>query len=181
MEGCNTVSLEPCILQRERRRTFMDDFRERESQQSRGSVRIAPFAQHSWKGSAHTAKAVLSHFLTNAPFCDRILHLWGFTFRDEFCFDLHFVLFKEEAHHVEKHLPLWASSSKQEAGWSTRLQHSLGNQLLGTSAAPFSVTGVSAFGQESLRPKTACCQIQQSCGFYLQHHYLPFLCVCTVN
>lgn len=61
---------------------------------------------------------MLSHFLTNAPVYDRTLHLlgsWGFIFGAKFCFDSHFVLFQEEAHHTEKHLPQWVSSSKQEA------------------------------------------------------------------
>lgn len=50
-----------------------------------------------------------------------------------------------------------------------------------TLAAHFCVAGVPAFGQEYLGPKAAHCQIQQSRGFYLQCHYFPFLCVCTVN
>lgn len=77
------------------------------------------------------------------------------------------------------------SSSKQAAPTSSRMEHQTTalprNQLLSTSAAHFCVTGVSAFGQEYLSPKAAHCQIQQSRGFYLQCHYFPFLCVCTVN
>lgn len=53
-------------------------FKERQLQWFWGSVRIAPSAQHYWKGSAHTAKTVPSHFLINVPLYHWILHLLRF-------------------------------------------------------------------------------------------------------
>lgn len=162
-------------------------FKERQLQWSWGSVRIAPSAQHYWKGSAHTAKTVPSHFLINVPLYHWILHLLrfvGFHIWGQILFWLTLCAFPGRiSPHWEAPDP-WGSSSKQAVLISSRMERQTtalaGNQLLSTSAAHFCMTW-SAFGQEYLGPKAVHCQIQQSRGFYLQCHYFLFLCVCTVN
>lgn len=157
-------------------------FEERQLQWSWGSVGIPPSAQHSWKGSADT-KIVPSHFLINASlFTAELLYLlrsMGFHIRGQILFWFTLSSFLGRISPRWEAPDSWVSSSKQAAPISGRMEHQTTalprNQLLSTSAAHFCVTGVSAFGQEYLGPKAAHCQIQQSCGFYLQCHYFPFL------
>lgn len=66
------------------------------------------------------------------------------------------------------------------AGWSIPLQHSPWIQPVGTSAPHLTVTGGCQNLAESLSQNSTLSDTEIS-RFYLQHHYFPFLCVCTVN